>query len=84
MRKVWVKCIPEWIFASRLAELIIEGTCKRAPMSPKEVIEEIAADARFSLTGNANFKKSIAFLWDDALRSEQHEFMIQGSRGLSG
>ncbi len=62
IRKVWVKCIREWIFASRLAELIIEGKCMLATMSPKEVIEEIAADASFYLTGNANFQNSIAFM----------------------
>ncbi len=56
----------------------------RATMSPKEVIEEIAADASFYLTGNANFKNSITFLWDNARRSEQHEFMIQGHKRLPG
>ncbi len=30
-------------------------------MGPKEVIEEIAAEASFYLTSNANFKNSIAF-----------------------
>jgi hypothetical protein len=34
--------------------------------------------------GNANFQNSIAFLWDDARRSEQHEFKIQGLKQLPG
>jgi hypothetical protein len=70
-------CIPS-------LHLIIEVKFMRATMSPQEVIEEIAADASLYLTGNSNFKSIIAFIWDDARRSEQHEFMIQGLKQLPG
>jgi hypothetical protein len=70
-------CIPS-------LHLIIEAKFMRATMSPQEVIEEIAADASLYLTGNSNYKNIIAFIWDDARRSEQHEFMIQGLKQLPG
>ena len=56
----------------------------RATMSPQDLIEEIAADASLYLTSNSNYKSIIAFIWDDARRSEQHEFMIQGLKQLPG
>lgn len=56
----------------------------RATMSPQELIEEIAADASLYRTSSSNYKSIIAFVWDDALRSEQHEFMIQGLKQLPG
>jgi hypothetical protein len=70
-------CIPS-------LQLIIEVKFMRATMSPQEVIEEIAADASLYRASNSNHKNIIAFVWDDAGRSEQHEFMIQGLKQLPG
>lgn len=70
-------CIPS-------LNLIIEVKFMRVTMSPQKLIEEIAADASLYLSSSSNYKNIIAFIWDDANRSEQHEFMIQGLKRLPG
>lgn len=70
-------CIPS-------LNLIIEAKFMRANMRPQDLIEEIAADASLYLTGSSNYKSILVFIWDDARRSEQHEFMIQGLKQLKG
>jgi len=56
----------------------------RANMRPQDLIEEIAADANLYLTSSSIYKSILVFIWDDARRSEQHEFMIQGLKQLKG
>jgi len=53
-------------------------------MSPQDLIEEIAADTSLYLTESSTYKNILVFIWDDARRSEQHEFMIQGLKKLRG
>ena len=54
----------------------------RANMRPQELVEEIAADASLYLTSSSNYRSINVFIWDDARRSEQHEFMIQELKQL--
>src|SRR5260370_5510094 len=70
-------CIPS-------LSLIIEVKFMRANMSPQDLIEEIAADTSLYLTESSTYKNILVFIWDDARRSEQHEFMIQGLKKLRG
>jgi hypothetical protein len=64
--------------------LIIEVKFMRANVRPQDLIEEIAADVSLYLTGGSSYNKIIVFIWDDARRSEQHAFMIQGLKKLNG
>lgn len=70
-------CIPS-------LNLIIEVKFMRANMSPQNLIEEIAADSSLYLTSSSGYNCIIVFVWDDARRSEQHAFMIQGLKQLRG
>lgn len=70
-------CIPS-------LNLIIEAKFMRANISPQDLIEEIAADASLYLTSSSSYHSIIVFVWDDARRSEQHAFMIQGLKQLKG
>jgi hypothetical protein len=70
-------CIPS-------LKLIIEVKFMRASMRPQDLIEEIAADANLYLTSNSLYKSILVFIWDDTRRSEQHEFLIQGLKQLTG
>lgn len=64
--------------------LIIEVKFMRVNVRPQDLIEEIAADVSLYLTGGSSYNKIIVFIWDDARRSEQHAFMIQGLKKLKG
>lgn len=70
-------CIPS-------LNLIIEVKYMRASLGARDLIEEIAADTSLYLTGSSSYKGIIVFAWDDARRSEQHDFMIQGLKQLNG
>ena len=64
--------------------LIVEAKFMRVNMSPRDLIEEIAADASLYLAGSSIYNKIIVFIWDDARRSEQHTFMVEGLKKLKG
>lgn len=64
--------------------LIIEVKFMRVNVRPQDLIEEIAADASLYLAGSSSYNKIIVFIWDDARRSEQHAFMVQGLKKLKG
>lgn len=64
-------CIPS-------LKLIIEIKFMRANKAPKELIEEMAADASLYLTAGSNYKSIISFIWDDSRRTEEHDMLVRG------
>lgn len=64
--------------------LIVEVKFWRADKAPKDLIEEIAADANLYLTRGSEYKHMIAFVWDDSCRSEEHDILASGLKQIKG
>jgi hypothetical protein len=58
--------------------LIVEVKFWRAEASSQEMIRQIAQDNSLYLVDGSRYDKIIAFIWDNAGRSEQHDLLIQG------
>lgn len=65
-------------------KLIIEIKFMRDSWSPKEVIEQIAADSNLYLGHGGAYDKILVFLWDASCRIEQHDSIRTGLCKLSG
>ena len=65
-------------------ELIIEVKFMRPKASPQKMIDQIAADASLQLVEGSPYKHIIAFIWDDSCRTEEHKYMENGLKQLSG
>jgi CheY-like chemotaxis protein len=70
-------CIPH-------LNLVIEVKFWRQKVTASKLIEQIGADASVYLSASSPFKNIIAFIWDDAAQSEQHDFLIQGLKQING
>lgn len=64
-------CIPSM-------QLIVEAKFWRAKTSSQDMIREIAQDNSLYLVRGSQYRKLIAFVWDDARRNHQHDVLIQG------
>jgi len=47
-----------------------------------KITEEIAADSALYLTPKTNYKRIIAFIWDDCCQTEEYQTLIQGLESL--
>jgi hypothetical protein len=64
--------------------LIIEVKFLRKSDTISKVINEISADSGLYLTADSIYSEVVAFVWDDARRSEQHDKLVEGLRRISG
>jgi len=64
--------------------LIIEIKYMRDTLSPKDVIEQIAADANLYLGHGGRYDEIVVFLWDASCRVEQHDSIRSGLCKLAG
>lgn len=62
--------------------LIVEAKFIRADKQLKVALEEIAEDASLYFAGEQRYDQMIAFIWDDAARSEQHHVFVRGLEQL--
>ena len=62
---------------------IIEVKFWRREVSSQEMIRQLAQDNSIYHVEGSAYDKLIAFIWDDARRSEQHDMLIQGLTALS-
>lgn len=62
--------------------LIIEAKFARATHSLKEVQRELAQDAAMYFPQGGQYDRMIAFVWDDAARTEDHATLVQGLEKL--
>lgn len=65
-------------------KLIIEIKFVRATGQLQGALREIAEDSALYLTDKSRYDQIIAFVWDDARRTEQHAQVIQGLKSLVG
>lgn len=63
-------------------KLIIEAKFARAGDSLKEIQRQLAQDAAMYFPEGGEYGRMIAFVWDDATRTEQHATLIQGLEKL--
>lgn len=63
-------------------KLIIEAKFARATDSLKEVQRQLAQDAAMYFPLGGQYDQMIAFVWDDAARTEEHATLIQGLEKL--
>jgi hypothetical protein len=63
-------------------KLIIEAKFARAADSLKEVQRQLAQDAAMYFPQGGQYGRMIAFVWDDAARTEEHATLIQGLEKL--
>ncbi|WP_437761217.1 hypothetical protein WMF27_05960 [Sorangium sp. So ce281] len=64
-------------------ELIIEAKFARASDSLKEIQRQLAQDAAMYFPHGSPYDRMIAFVWDDAARTEEHATLIQGLEKLN-
>jgi len=70
-------CIPS-------LRVIVEAKFMRAKTPAQKMIAELAADSGLYLARNSLYEGIIPFIWDDAARPEQHDYMIQGMKSMKG
>lgn len=63
-------------------KLIIEAKFARATDSLKEIQRQLAQDAAMYFPQGGPYDRMIAFVWDDAARTEEHATLIQGLEKL--
>jgi hypothetical protein len=63
-------------------KLIIEAKFARATDSLKEIQRQLAQDAAMYFPQGGQHDRMIAFVWDDAARTEEHATLIQGLEKL--
>lgn len=63
-------------------KLIIEAKFARATDSLKEIQRQLAQDAAMYFPQGGQYDRMIAFVWDDAARTEEHATLIQGLEKL--
>lgn len=63
-------------------KLIIEAKFARATKSLQEIQRELAQDAAMYFPQGSQYDRMIAFVWDDAARTEEHATLIQGLEKL--
>jgi REase_DpnII-MboI len=85
----WLKSLgqhhPRADLAIPSLELIIEVKFLRSGKSSfSSVIQEVAADASTYLQVGSGYRHIIAFVWDDAARTEEHSELRQGLTRISG
>lgn len=59
-------------------QLIVEVKFWRAEASSQEMIRQLAQDNSLYSVSGSRYKQIIAFIWDNAGRTEQHDLLIQG------
>lgn len=59
-------------------QLIVEVKFWRAEASSQEMIRQLAQDNSLYPVSGSRYKQIIAFIWDNAGRTEQHDLLIQG------
>jgi hypothetical protein len=59
-------------------QLIVEVKFWRADASSQEMIRQLAQDNSLYSVSGSRYKQIIAFIWDNAGRTEQHDLLIQG------
>lgn len=85
----WLKSLgqhhPRADLAIPSLELIIEVKFARKDgKSFSDLIQEVAADASTYLTHGSGYTTLIAFIWDDAARTEEHSELRQGLMRIRG
>ena len=55
-----------------------------APVFPDDLIQEVAADASTYLQDGSGYTSILAFVWDDAARTEEHAELRQGLLRIRG
>lgn len=68
-------CIPS-------LQLIIEVKFMRESTKPKDIIEEVAADANLYFAPGSQYRHLIPFVWDDVRRSEDHPTLESGLKQI--
>lgn len=68
-------CIPS-------LQLIVEVKFMRASTRPKDIIEQVAADANLYFAAGSQYQHLIPFVWDDARRSEDHSSLEAGLKQI--
>lgn len=63
-------------------KLIIEAKFARATDGLKEIQRQLAQDAAMYFPQDGQYDRMIAFVWDDAARTEEHATLIQGLEKL--
>ncbi len=63
-------------------KLIIEAKFARATDSLKEIHRQLAQDAAMYFPQGGQYDRMIAFVWDDAARTEEHTTLVQGLEKL--
>ena len=63
-------------------KLIIEAKFARATDSLKEIQRQLAQDAAMYFPQGGQYDRMIAFVWDNAARTEEHATLIQGLERL--
>lgn len=63
-------------------KLIIEAKFARAADSLKEIQRQLAQDAAMYFPQGGQYERMIAFVWDDAARTEEHATLVQGLEKL--
>lgn len=64
--------------------LVIEVKYWRKGIKGNKMIEEIAADVTLYLKDESPYRHIVAVIWDDASRTQEHDEMIRGLKGLNG
>jgi hypothetical protein len=64
--------------------LIVEAKFMRPGDSPNDIIEQIAQDASLYLADGSRYSHLIAFVWDDAARSQWHGEMTRSLQQING
>lgn len=63
-------------------KLIVEAKFARATDSLREIQRQLAQDAAMYFPKGGEYDRMIAFVWDDAARSEEHATLVQGLEKL--
>jgi hypothetical protein len=63
-------------------KLIVEAKFARATDSLKEIQRQLAQDAAMYFPQGGQYDRMIAFVWDDAARTEEHATLVQGLEKL--
>lgn len=63
-------------------KLIVEAKFARATDTMKEIQRQLAQDAAMYFPQGGQYDRMIAFVWDDAARTEEHATFIQGLEKL--
>lgn len=64
--------------------LVIEVKYWRKGVKGNKMIEEIAADVTLYLKEESPYRHIVAVIWDDASRTQEHDEMIRGLKGMTG